>query len=104
MNELKTFENIVYERPDFDKVKAFYGELNARLQVAKTYEEVKRCILDEEEFSSHINTMATVAEIRHTVDTSDEFYEKESEYINQSFPEAMPYMQAFNMALLASPL
>ena len=103
MNELKTFENIAYERPDFDKVKAFYGELNARLQEAKTYEEVKRCILDEEEFSSHINTMATVAEIRHTVDTSDEFYENESEYINQSFPEAMPYMQAFNMALLASP-
>lgn len=103
MNELKTFENIAYERPDFDKVKTFYGELNARLQTAKTYEEVKRCILDEEEFSSHINTMATVAEIRHTVDTSDEFYEKESEYINQSFPEAMPYMQAFNMALLASP-
>ena len=103
MNQLKTFTDIQYIRPDFAKIPAFYGELNQRLQNAKSYEEVKQCILDEEEFSSHINTMATVAQIRHTIDTSDKFYEAEDEYISQAYPEAMPYMQAFGMALLASP-
>jgi oligoendopeptidase F len=103
MNQLKTFTEIEYIRPDFAKIPAFYEELNSRLQNAKSYEEVKQCILDEEEFSSHINTMATVAQIRHTIDTSDKFYEEEDEYISQAYPEAMPYMQAFSMALLASP-
>ena len=103
MNELKTFNDIEYIRPDFSKIPAFYEVLNARLQDAKSFAEVKQCILDEEEFSSHINTMATVAQIRHTIDTSDKFYEEEDEYISQAYPEAMPYMQAFSMALLASP-
>ena len=103
MNQLKTFKDIQYIRPDFGKVPAFYEALNARVQNAKSYEEVKQCILEEEEFSSHINTMATVVQIRHTIDTSDKFYEAEDEYISRAYPEAMPYMQAFSMALLSSP-
>ena len=101
--DLKTFADIEYVRPDFDGLKRFYEDLNARVAAAKSYEEVKRCILDEEEYSSHINTMATVVEIRHTVDTSNEFYDKESEFIHRSLTEAMPYMQGFNLALLSSP-
>ncbi len=101
--ELKTFADIEYVRPDFDGLKRFYEDLNARVAAAKSYEEVRRCILDEEEYSSHINTMATVVEIRHTVDTSNEFYDKESEFIHRSLTEAMPYMQGFNLALLSSP-
>ena len=103
MNQLTTFTDIQYVRPDFAKIPLFYGELNARLQAAKSYEEVRQCIFDEEEFSSHINTMATVAQIRHTIDTSDKFYEVEDEYISQAYPEAMPYMQAFSLSLLSSP-
>lgn len=103
MNELKTFKELNYERPDFEKIKTFYQELNERLSSAKTYADVKACIKDEETFSSHVNTMATIASIRHTVDTSDKFYETEEEYINQQFPEVMPYMQQFNLGLLASP-
>ena len=98
-----TFENIPYERVDFEKVKSFYEELNARLNAAQSYAEVKKCILEEEAFSSTINTMGTLAMVRHTIDTSDEFYEKEEEYFDQKYPEAMPYMQAFNAALLNSP-
>ncbi len=100
---LTTFSDIEYIRPDFAKVRAFYEELNVRVQQAKSYGEVKKCLLDEEEFSSHFDTMATVMSIRHTVDTSDKFYEAEDEYFNQAYPEIMPYMQSFSMALLSSP-
>ena len=102
--ELTTFADIEYVRPDFDGLKGFYEDLNARVAAAKSYAEVRQCILDEEERSTQINTMATVVEIRHTVDTSDEFYDKESEYIHRTLTECMPYMQAFNLALLSSPL
>ena len=103
MKPLTTFQDIEYVRPNFEELKAFYVELNQRLSSAKTYAEVRACIMDEEEYSSHVNTMATIVQIRHTIDTSDAFYEGEEEYIDQAYPEAMPYMQAFNMALLASP-
>lgn len=100
---LTTFSDIEYVRPDFAKVGAFYQELNTRVQQAKSYEEVKQCLLEEEELSSHFDTMITVMSIRHTVDTSDKFYEAEDEYFNQAYPEIMPYMQSFSMALLSSP-
>ena len=101
--QLTTFENLQYERPDFAGVPEFYNRLIERVKTAQSYAEVKACIQDEERFSSRLSTMATVVEIRHTVDTSDAFYEKEYEYIHQSYPEAMPYMQNFNLALLSSP-
>ena len=102
-NNFTTFSNIEYKRPNFDEVRTFYQELTSRVHSAKSYEEVKQCILDDEKFSSHLGTMITVMNIRHTVDTSDKFYEAEDEYFNQAYPEAMPYLQAFNMALLNSP-
>ena len=48
--KLTTFEQIEYIRPDFEAIRKFYEALNVRLQAAKSYEEVKQCILDEEEF------------------------------------------------------
>lgn len=103
MNCLKTFNELRYKRPDFEELKTFYIALNERVKSAKSYEDVRACIEEDERVSSHFSTMTTIAEIRHTVDTSDEFYEKEDEYISQSYPELMPYLQAFNLALLNSP-
>ena len=103
MKPLTTFSKLEYTRPDFEELKAFYVDLNARLAAAKSYDEVKACLLDEERVSSKFSTMAVIASIRHTVDTSDEFYEKEDEYINQKYPEFMPYAQGFSLALLNSP-
>ena len=103
MKTLTTFEALEYTRPNFEELKAFYTDLNARVTAAKSYDEVKACILEEEKMSSNFGTMAVIVSIRHTVDTSDEFYEKEDEYINQQYPELMPYAQGFNLALLNSP-
>ena len=100
---LTKFSDVQYTRPDFDKVRTFYEELSLRVQQAKSYADVKECILEEEEFSSRLQTMGTVMMIRHTVDTSDKFYEEEDEFFNQAYPEVLPYMQSFNMALLNSP-
>jgi len=103
MNELKTFNELQYKRPDFEEMKEFYKKLNEKVKAAKSYEEVRECIQEEEKYSSHVNTMCVIASIRHTIDTSDAFYEGEDEYINQTSPEVMPFVQAFNFALLNSP-
>ena len=100
---LTVFSDIKYTRPNFDEVRTLCQSLTARVAQAKSYAEVKACILEQEEAFSHFATMATVMSIRHTVDTSDKFYEEEDEYFNQAYPEVMPYMQGFSLALLNSP-
>ena len=49
MEDFGTFGELKYERPDFDALKAFYTALNERVRNAKTYEEVKTCMREEEE-------------------------------------------------------
>lgn len=103
MKEFTTFGEIRYERPDFEALKNFYIALNEKVQNAKSYEEVKACIQEGEAYSARVSTMTTVASIRHTLDTSDKFYEEEDRYINLRYPEVMPYFQAFSVSLLNSP-
>lgn len=103
MNTLKTFNELNYTRPDFEALKAFYQQLTEKLQAAKSFADIQACIKEEEEYSSHFATLVTIASIRHTIDTTDAFYEAEDEYINKAYPEAMPYMQAFSLSLLNSP-
>ncbi|MFQ9738192.1 MAG: hypothetical protein ACLR06_10970 [Christensenellaceae bacterium] len=99
MEKFGTFGQLKYERPDFEALKAFYEKLIGKVKNAKTYEAVKICMREEEEYSSRVSTMCTIASIRHTVDTSDKFYEEEDKYLNRQYPEAMPYMQGFSLAL-----
>ena len=102
-NKLNTFSQLEYKRPDFEETKKFYTRLNERLKNANSFEEVDACIKEDERYSSTLSTMMTIVEIRHTIDTSDSFYEQEDEYIHQNYPTALSFMQAFNLSLLTSP-
>lgn len=55
-----------------------------------------------EEMSKNFSTDCTIASIRHTLDTTDEFYEKEDAYINDMVPTVMPKLLAMNDALMES--
>lgn len=103
MKEFTTFGELKYERPDFEALKKFFIALDERLKNAASFEEADRCILEEEEYFARFSTACTIASIRHTVDTSDKFYEEEDRVINRNYPEVLPYMQAFNISLLNSP-
>lgn len=103
MQTFQTFSSLSYERPDFEAAKSYFAKLNERVQAASSFEELKKLIEEEEKYSSKISTMTTIASIRHTVDTSDEFYDKEDEYINNAYPELLPSLQAYRFSLLNSP-
>lgn len=48
-------------------------------------------------------TACTIASIRHTLDTTDTYYEKEDEYINNTIPTVMPKFLAFDAAVMNGP-
>ncbi len=103
MQELTTFSALDYTRPDFAELKNFYKELTTKISSAKSFAELVAVIKEEEEFYARFSTQTTIASIRHTIDTRDEFYDGEDQFINNAMPEVMPYIQEYQLALLSSP-
>jgi len=56
-----------------------------------------------DKFIGHIGTMSTLAYIRHTIDTTDEFYDGEQSYFDEADPLFRETMQRLELALAGSP-
>lgn len=97
------FSEMPYERPDLDKVKRELGDLTGRLKAAKSYEEARVVFLEKEAAERHVDTLVTLASIRNSIDTRDEFYDGEMNFWNAAGPELEEYTKAWTAAMLASP-
>ncbi len=97
------FNDMKYVRPDVEQLKEQVNGLIEKLNGAESFEEAEKVFLEYDELTGHVETMLTLAYIRHTVDTLDEFYDKENEFIDESMPLLSEVMQNWTMALLASP-
>ena len=97
------FSQMPYQRPDLEAVKERLSQLTARLKEAAGYDEAKAVFLEKEEADRRVGTQATLAQIRNTIDTRDEFYDGEMRFWNAALPELEEYGQAWNVAMLDSP-
>ena len=97
------FSEMPYKRPDPEAVKAELTDLTERLKNAQNYEVARAVFLEKEEKEKSVDTMGTLAFIRHSIDTRDEFYDGEIEFWNQIEPEFEEYEQAWIGAMLESP-
>ena len=97
------FSEMPYERPDLGALKTRYSDLTRRLTAAGSYEEAKAVFLEKEQLEKHVETLATLAHIRHSIDTRDAFYDAEAKFWNGAQPELQEYVQAWTMAMLQSP-
>lgn len=103
MKETFTFPTLEYHRPDLEAMAEMAEALTEKVASASAYEEIKAYLLEKETVENHMETAATIAQIRHTLDTTDEFYEKENEYIENTYPTIMPKLLALDEALMQSP-
>ena len=97
------FTEMPYTRPDMETAKAEVAALTARLTEAPDYATAKAVFLEYQTAQKHLMTLCTLAEIRNSIDTRDEFYDTEVKYINAAMPEVQQYAQGFTAALLDSP-
>lgn len=97
------FSQIPYERPDSKALMEQLSRLTGRLKAAATYEEARKVFLEKETLQKHIRTAATLVEIRHTIDTRDQFYNDEMKFWNETSPQLEEYFQAWTQAMLDSP-
>ncbi|MEY8310626.1 M3 family oligoendopeptidase [Oscillospiraceae bacterium 42-9] len=97
------FSEMTYTRPNMPALLAQMDQLTARLKAAASAGEQLDVFKEEEELSSHISTAASIAAIRHTVDTRDPFYSGEDEFWNEQYPLLSEKEQAFKEILFHSP-
>ena len=72
-----------YERPDPEALKEKLRELTSRLQAANTYEKARAVFLEKDRLDRHVDTLGTLASVRHSIDTRDEFYDEENFQYNR---------------------
>ena len=97
------FSEMPYKRPDPEAVKAELAALTERLKNAADYAEARAVFLEKEEKEKEVDTMGTLAYVRHSIDTRDEFYDEEIEFWDEVGPEFEEYEQAWIDAMLESP-
>ena len=97
------FSEMPYVRPDVDKLLADLTDAAARFESAASAAEQLCVLRDVEKVSSAFGTMATIASIRNSVDTRDEFYAEEKAYYDQVGPLIAEKSQLLSLAMLNSP-
>ncbi len=97
------FSDMTYARPDLEALKQQITGLTKELAEAEAYPEARVSFLAYDRLERHIETLSTLASIRHSIDTRDKYYEFEMKFWNEAFPELEQYMQRWTRTLLASP-
>lgn len=95
-----TFSTLEYIRPDFDMLENESIKMTEEIMNAGNYEEIKAILMRREKLQSSVETMSTIAYIRNTLNTTDEFYEKEIEFINERIATVTVATTEFSKALL----
>lgn len=99
---MEHFSKLNYIRPDG---KAFLTEISqsaAALSKSENYIEAKDIFLALDHQQEHFATMEELATIRNSINTLDEFYEKEMEYFHSVKPKIQVEMKKFHEVFLKS--
>ncbi len=92
-----------YERPDLDELKKKLTKLTEKLRKADSYEAARDIFLLQQQERKHIDTLSTLVEIRHSIDTRDKFYDEEMRFWNAASPELQEFEQEWITEMLHSP-
>ena len=97
------FSQMPYSRIDMDAVRRDMKDLTERLDRAKSGEEQFQIHQEYYRITDHIMTLMTLAEIRHDIDMTDEFYRREQDYYDTVQPEIRNLNVEYQKKLYESP-
>ena len=97
------FSEMPYKRIDMDEVKKTYRDIIDRTKAAGSGEEQFEIHREYYKFMDDIRTSMELAMIRHDIDTTDEFYEKESDFYDEVTPIINQYENEYGKVLYDSP-
>ena len=96
------FNDYKYEKINIDETKEKFSNLIKSFSDAENLEEQTKYMDEIIKLRNHIETMETLVSIRHSIDTTDEFYNKENEYVDEISPILFGFISEFYKALVNS--
>ena len=96
------FKDFVYERPDIENYVKRFKELLALIGESETAETEIKAIKDLFDLNDEMDTLITLVSIRNSLNTQDEFYEKEQDFFNENVPALQEYEHIFSSKILKS--
>lgn len=96
------FNEYKYEHLDLEKIKKIFSELIESFEKAENVEGQITAFDEIIKLRNHIETMQTLVSVRHSIDTNDEFYDKENEYMDEISPILFGFTNDFYKALVNS--
>ena len=96
------FNEYKYEHLDLEKIKKEFSELIESFEKAENVEGQITAFDKIIKLRNHIETMQTLVSVRHSIDTNDEFYDKENEYMDEISPILFGFTNDFYKALVNS--
>ena len=96
------FSEMTYVRPDIEAVSKEIKEIIERVKNAQSAGEQLQAHKDFTEICKKLESMNTIAYIRHTINTEDEFYDKEKDFYDENSPVIENLKSDFNKAFVSS--
>lgn len=96
------FKEYAYERPELDEIKGKFTKALNKFTGANEVEKQVEAIKELNVIRNYVGTMSNLVYIRHTIDTTDEFYKVENDYLDEFSPEMEEMTSAFYAELVQS--
>lgn len=96
------FKDYKYERPDLAKISDEFNSLLEKFSEAESYEEQNSILKEINRLRNYVDTMGNLVFIRHSIDTEDEFYAKENDFIDENKPKFENLVSKFYKELINS--
>ncbi|WP_246943356.1 M3 family oligoendopeptidase [Bacillus pinisoli] len=96
------FNDYHYSRPDLEKIEASFTSLLEKFKAAESFEVQDTVMSEINELRSEFDSMSTLVQIRHTINTVDEFYKVEKDFFNEVGPAYKGLITQYYKALTES--
>ena len=84
---MQKFKDYKYDRPDLDKISSDFNKLLEGLENTNSPENGVEIIREINKLRNHVDTMMTLVSIRHSINTEDEFYAAEQDFMDENEPK-----------------
>ncbi|MDQ0087748.1 M3 family oligoendopeptidase [Paenibacillus anaericanus] len=96
------FTEYNYERPDVQAFELKFKELLTAFNSANSYEEQDLVMTKINKLRSEFDSMQTIVSIRHSINTTDEFYKEENDFFDEVGPVVQEFINDYYQALVQS--
>ncbi|MBQ3253483.1 MAG: M3 family oligoendopeptidase [Acholeplasmatales bacterium] len=98
------FEEYKYERPNFDDISQRLLEISTLLELSDDVNSIQNLIEEANKIKSTYSSMYMLALIRNSINTNDEFYDKEMEYLQENDTKVSSSDNVLTKTLVNHPL